>query len=101
MNANKGLTRVDAIIVVASIALVLAQAGVINAGGRERTKLDVCLANLRSLVNAWQSYSGDNSGKIPVGDVYYSWTFPVTGSTKPQLAWVEWPHPSPHTMPQL
>ncbi|MGD0552715.1 MAG: hypothetical protein ABSB25_08695 [Sedimentisphaerales bacterium] len=106
MNANKGLTRVDAIIAVACIALVLAQAGIINAGGRGRSKLDVCLANLRSLAAAWQTYSGDNSGKIPVGDVYYSWTFPTVTTPYvspvppgPQLAWREWPHPSPHSMP--
>ena len=87
MNANKGLTRLDAIIVVACIALVLAQATVINAGGRERAKREVCLANLRSLASAWQSYSNDNNGKIPSGDVGYSWSFP-----SPQLAWHEWPH---------
>jgi prepilin-type processing-associated H-X9-DG protein len=98
MNANKGLTRVDAIIAVACVALVLAQAAVLNAGGRERSKLEVCLANLRSLAAAWQTYSSDNNGKIPVGDVYYSWTFP-TSSGGPQLAWVEWPHPFPHPMP--
>jgi prepilin-type processing-associated H-X9-DG protein len=98
MNANKGLTRVDAVIAVACVALVLAQAGVINAGGRERSKLEVCLANLRSLANAWQTYSNDNNGKIPVGDVYYSWTFP-TSSGGPQRAWWEWPHPFPHSMP--
>ncbi len=106
MNANKGLTRVDAIIVVACVALVLAQAGIINAGGRERSKLEVCLANLRSLAAAWQTYSSDNSGKIPVGDIYYSWTFPISGyigvspvPPGPQLAWCEFPHPYPHTMP--
>jgi prepilin-type processing-associated H-X9-DG protein len=106
MNANKGLTRADAVIAVACIALVLAQAGIINAGGRERTKLDVCLANLRSLAAAWQTYSGNNSGKIPVGDVYYSWTFPTVAYTGvspvppgPQLAWTEFPHPFPHSMP--
>ena len=78
MNANKGLTRVDAVVALACVALILAQAGVINAGGgRERAKREVCLANLRSLVNAWQTYSNDNSGKVPCGDVGYSWTFPA------------------------
>jgi prepilin-type processing-associated H-X9-DG protein len=98
MNANKGLTRVDAIITVACVALVLAQAAVLNAGGRERSKKEVCLANLRALAAAWQTYSNDNSGKIPVGDVGYSWTFPAS-SGGPQLAWVEWPHHIPHPMP--
>jgi prepilin-type processing-associated H-X9-DG protein len=98
MRKLKGLTRIDVAVALACIALVLAQVGVINAGGRERSKLEVCLANLRSLAAAWQSYSNDNNGKIPVGDVYYSWTFP-TSSGGPQLAWREWPHPFPHSMP--
>ena len=79
-------------------ALVLGQAGIINAGGRERSKKEVCLANLRALAAAWQTYSSDNSGKVPVGDVYYSWAFP-TSAGGPQLAWFEWPHPFPHAMP--
>lgn len=67
MNANKGLTRTDAIIAVACVALVLAQAGIINAGGRERSKREVCLANLRMLTAAWQMYADDNAGKIVNG----------------------------------
>jgi prepilin-type processing-associated H-X9-DG protein len=98
VRSKAGLTRVDAIIAVACVALVLVQAGVISAGGRERSKKEVCLANLRSLAAAWQTYSGDNAGKIPVGDVYYSWIFPIS-SGGPQRAWVESPHPFPHSMP--
>jgi len=90
---------VDAIITVACVALVLAQAAVLNAGGRQRSKKEVCLANLRMLAAAWQTYSSDNSGKVPVGDVWYSWSFPAGSSGGPQLAWVEWPHPWPHAMP--
>jgi hypothetical protein len=67
MNANKGLTRVDAIIAIACVALVLAQAGIINAGGRERTKRELCLANLRMLTAAWQMYADDNAGKLVNG----------------------------------
>jgi prepilin-type processing-associated H-X9-DG protein len=67
MNANKGLTRVDVVIAAACVALVLAQAGVINAGGRERSKREVCLANLRTLTAAWQMYANDNAGKIVNG----------------------------------
>ena len=88
----------DAVIAVACVALVLAQAAVLNAGGRERSKREVCLANLRSLASAWQTYFNDNKGKIPVGDVWYSWDFPIT-SGGPQLAWVEYPHVWPHPMP--
>ena len=57
----------DAIIVVVCVALVLAQAGVINAGGRNIAKREVCLANLRTLTAAWQMYAQDNAGKFPVG----------------------------------
>ncbi|MGA2677783.1 MAG: hypothetical protein ABSF37_00625 [Sedimentisphaerales bacterium] len=67
MNANKGLTRVDAIIAVAFVALVLAQAAVLNAGGRERSKREVCLANLRMLTAAWKAYADDNAGKLVNG----------------------------------
>jgi prepilin-type processing-associated H-X9-DG protein len=67
MNANKGLTRADAIIALACVALVLAQAAVLNAGGRERSKLEVCLANLRTLTAAWQMYADDNAGNLVNG----------------------------------
>jgi hypothetical protein len=98
---RKGLTRVDMAVALTCVALVMAQTGIINAGGRQRSKLEVCLANLRSLAAAWQTYSNDNNGKVPVGDVWYSWTFPgpMGSSSGPQLAWVEWPHQFPHSMP--
>ena len=38
MNANKGFTRVDAAVALACVALILAQAGVINAGGGGNAK---------------------------------------------------------------
>jgi prepilin-type processing-associated H-X9-DG protein len=98
MRKKSGLTRIDAVVALACVALVMAQAAVLNAGGRERSKKEVCLANLRALAAAWQTYSSDNSGKIPVGDTYYSWQFPVS-SGGPQRAWHEWPHPFPHAMP--
>jgi len=99
MRKQTGLTKVDVAVALACIALVLAQAAVLNAGGRQRSKREVCLANLRSLANAWQMYASDNSGKVPVGDVWYSWTFPPGSYGGPQLAWFEWPHPWPHSMP--
>ena len=55
MRRQTGLTKVDVVVALACIALVLAQAGIINAGGRERSKREVCLANLRTLTAAWQS----------------------------------------------
>ncbi len=67
MRKLRGLTRVDAVVALACIALVLAQAGIINAGGRERSKKEVCLANLRMLTSAWKAYADDNAGKIVNG----------------------------------
>jgi prepilin-type processing-associated H-X9-DG protein len=67
MNANKGLTRVDAIIALACVALFLAQAAVLNAGGRERSKKEVCMANLRMLTAAWKAYADDNAGNLVNG----------------------------------
>jgi prepilin-type processing-associated H-X9-DG protein len=67
MRKQTGLTRIDLAVVLACIALVLAQAGAINAGGRERSKREVCLANLRMLTAAWQMYADDNAGKIVNG----------------------------------
>jgi len=67
MKKQTGLTRIDAAVALACVALVLAQAAVLNAGGRERTKKEVCLANLRTLTAAWQTYSSDNAGKLVNG----------------------------------
>jgi prepilin-type processing-associated H-X9-DG protein len=77
MNTNKGLTRIDAIIAVACIALVLAQAAVLNAGGRERSKREICLANLRTLTAAWKMYADDNGGKLVNGGQPWSNNPPI------------------------
>jgi prepilin-type processing-associated H-X9-DG protein len=67
MRKQTGLTRVDAAVALACVALVLVHVGVINAGGRERSKREVCMANLRMLTAAWQMYADDNAGKLVNG----------------------------------
>jgi prepilin-type processing-associated H-X9-DG protein len=101
MIKRAGITRIDLIVAVACVVFVLANVPAIIAGGRGRAKLEVCMANLRALTAGWQMYADDDKGKIPVGDVWYSWSFPGTPGTSlaPQLAWHEWPHPWPHSMP--
>jgi len=101
MKNRKGFTRIDLIVVVACVVFILANVPIILAGGRQHAKRDVCMANLRELAGGWQMFTDDNNGKIPSGDIWYSWIFPgATGTaTGPQLAWHEWPHPSPHSMP--
>ena len=75
MRKQAGLTRIDVAVALACVALVLAQAGVINAGGRERSKREVCMANLRTLTAAWQVYADDNAGKIVNGGQYDGFAF--------------------------
>ena len=67
MRKQVGLTMIDVAVALACVALVLAQAGVINAGGRERSKREVCLANLRTLTASWKMYADDNAGKLVNG----------------------------------
>jgi hypothetical protein len=67
MRKKSGWTRLDAAVALACIAFILAEASVLNAGGRERSKRELCLANLRMLTAAWQAYANDNGGKIVNG----------------------------------
>ena len=100
MRKNTGLTGLDVIVAVACMVFVLANVPVIIAAGRGRAKQAVCMVNLRTLTDAWRMYAGANNEKVPVGDVWYSWTFPSNNKGGPaQRAWHEWPHPYPHAMP--
>jgi hypothetical protein len=67
MKTQKGLTRIDVAVTLACIAFILAEASVLNADGRERSKRELCLANLRMLTAAWQAYADDNAGKVVNG----------------------------------
>jgi prepilin-type processing-associated H-X9-DG protein len=98
MRKQDGITRIDLVVALTCLVFILVNVQIITAAGRYRAKREVCLVNLRMLSAAWAMYADDNQGKIPPGDVYYSWSF-VAGIGGPQLAWHEWPHPFPHTMP--
>jgi prepilin-type processing-associated H-X9-DG protein len=98
MNKYKGLTRAEVIVTAACLVLLAGNLRIITAGGRNNAKLQICLANLKTMASAWQVYAGDNNSKVPVGDVYYSWLGSCTPAV-PQLAWTEWPHRFPHSMP--
>jgi len=64
MIKRAGFTKIDLIVTFGCAALILANAQIIAAGGREKAKRDVCLANLRMLTAAWQIYAEDNAGKL-------------------------------------
>ncbi len=67
MRKEEGLARVDLVVALVCIVLILAQAGIINAGGRALAKRELCLANLKTLTAAWQSYAADNAGNLVNG----------------------------------
>ncbi len=99
--SEDGFTLVELLVVISIIALLMAILLPALARARELGKRAVCMNQLKQLGLAWILYCDGNAEKVPVGDVYYSWTFPgATGTpTGPQLAWCEYPHQYPHAMP--
>jgi prepilin-type N-terminal cleavage/methylation domain-containing protein len=102
MNKQKGFTLVELLVVISIIALLMAILLPALAKARELGKRAVCMNQLKQLGLGWVMYCDNNAEKVPVGDVYYSWTFSSTNPNDPyypQLAWCEFPHPYPHNMP--
>lgn len=101
MRKQKAFTLIELLVVIAIIALLMAILIPALARAREYAKRAVCLHNLSQLQIAWNLYCDENSEKVPVADVYFSWTggFPCATAScisKTQGAWTEWPHPWPH-----
>ena len=101
MNKRKGFTLVELLVVIAIIALLMAVLLPALNRAREMGKRAVCQSQIKQIGVAWYLYCDDDAEKVPIGDVYYSWTFPnpVTpvGAHSPtppgpQVAWCEWPH---------
>ena len=93
---NAGFTLIELLVVIAIIALLMAVLLPALNRAREQGKRAVCLNHIKQLEIAWYMYADENSEKIPPGDVWYSWS---PAFNPGQLAWHEWPHPFPHTMP--
>jgi prepilin-type N-terminal cleavage/methylation domain-containing protein len=96
--SEDGFTLVELLVVIAIIALLMAILLPALNRAREMGKRAVCLSQIKQLGVAWYLYCDDDQEKVPVGDVYYAWTFPTTIGG-PQLSWHEWPHTWPHAMP--
>jgi len=94
MRKRTGLTRIDLAVAMACVALVLVNVPVISAGGRGRSKRQVCMANLKTLTAAWAMYADDHQGRIPCADVGNSHNIqpPATDSEFYGRGWVEWLH---------
>ena len=93
-----GFTLIELLVVIAIIALLMAILLPALSRAREGGKRAVCMNQIKQLSAGWYMYCDENSEKVPAGDVGYSWSFPVSIGG-PQLAWTEWPHRYPHTMP--
>jgi prepilin-type N-terminal cleavage/methylation domain-containing protein len=97
-----GFTLVELLVVIAIIALLMGILLPALARARELGKRAVCMNQIKQLGIAWYLYCDDNKDRVPVGDVWFCWSFgPITNpwETRQQPAWVEWPHPYPHSLP--
>ena len=97
-----GFTLVELLVVIAIIALLMAILLPALGRAREAGKRAVCMSQIKQLGLAWNLYCDDNKERVPVGDVWFCWSFAGSVNdwiTKSQPAWCEWPHPFPHTMP--
>ena len=65
MKERMSITKCDLVVAAVCLFFVLANARILTAGGRERSKLDVCMANLRVLTAVWNLYADENEDKIP------------------------------------
>jgi prepilin-type N-terminal cleavage/methylation domain-containing protein/prepilin-type processing-associated H-X9-DG protein len=87
-----GFTLVELLVVIAIIALLMGILLPALARARELGKRAVCMNQIKQLGTAWYLYCDDNKEKVPIGDVWYSWSFPTSWCGGPQVAWCEWPH---------
>ena len=102
--SEDGFTLVELLVVIAIIALLMAVLLPALNRAREQGKRAVCMSQIKQLGVAWYMYCDDNKDRVPVGDVWYSWTYPNNPGVgawyiQKQLAWHEWPHQWPHAMP--
>jgi prepilin-type N-terminal cleavage/methylation domain-containing protein/prepilin-type processing-associated H-X9-DG protein len=95
MIKRKGFTLVELLVVIAIIALLMGILLPALAKARELGKRAVCMNQIKSLGVGWYLYCDDNKERVPVGDVWYSWSGNCTPAVA-QLSWHEWPHPYPH-----
>ncbi|MGA2172625.1 MAG: hypothetical protein ABSG82_06380 [Sedimentisphaerales bacterium] len=94
MRKRAGLTRIDLAVAVACAVFALATVQVYSSSGRGRAKLEVCMANLKTLTAAWAMYADDQNERIPCADITYSHGVACSEARCASfgMAWYEWPH---------
>jgi len=66
--SNGGFTLVELLVVIGIIVVLVAILLAVLGQARERSRRAVCLANLRSLAQAWNSFAMANDGMLPSPD---------------------------------
>ena len=82
MKPSKKTTFADAVVVIASLVLLLSTLGAVGRTGRNRAKEFVCMANVRQLSLAWLAYAQDNDSRLVGGS---------PGRVNGQMQWVDNP----------
>ena len=67
MKSKIALTKKDIVIILVCLIFLVINVGAISSGGRRRSKLAVCLTNLKQLTLAWTQFAEDNDGFIVNG----------------------------------
>ena len=77
-----GFTLLELVVVIATIAVLVALLLPALAGTRPNTQAFQCLENQRQLILAWQMYAQDNSDILPPNDYPYQTSAPRDGTIR-------------------
>lgn len=77
---GRGFTLIELLVVIAIVAILAAILFPVFSNAKERSRQITCLANLKQLSAAFQSYCNDHSGIMPSGCARLSYGIEWTGS---------------------
>jgi type II secretory pathway pseudopilin PulG len=82
LTGRNGFTRLDLLVVLGTIAVLIALALPALAGTKTQTKIGACADNVRKLALACQIYAGENNDRLPVlsGSGSWAWDLPASAA---------------------